>query len=248
MDGVPVAAGMRRRTRLRTEAGAAILGAAEVSEGRILNLRVGLKQGYTAPKVNVRTVIAQMDAMLKAKPEDSPFVQMAKPGADEFKKDLLALETGQIRKEIRSYRDFLSDVYLPAAREAVGVNANPHGDECYPAAVRYHATVSLTPQQVHDLGLAQMERSRRRCGRSVRAASSNPIRSSAACDSIRNIVSRPGRAHRLRRGRRRSGAAGPAKRSAAFLRRPSSSSRIRYPRRQAGSRCRRRPTANPAKH
>jgi uncharacterized protein (DUF885 family) len=120
------------------------------------NLREGLKLGYTAPKVNVLAVIGQMDALLAAKVDDSPFVKMAKDDSFQFRTRLVALETTGIRPAITRYRDFLRDTYLAAAREAVGVNANPNGAACYPAAVRFFATVDLTPQQIHDLGLAQM--------------------------------------------------------------------------------------------
>src|SRR5204863_8753971 len=63
-----------------------------------------------------------------------------------------------IRPAITRYRDFLVKTYLPAAREAIGVSANPNGAACYTAAVNYHATVKMKPQEVHDLGKAQMEK------------------------------------------------------------------------------------------
>jgi uncharacterized protein (DUF885 family) len=128
-------------------------------DDEIANLKEGLKAGYTAPRSNVRSVIAQMNAMLAAPVGDSPFVQMAKPGAPEsFRKALEDLERTKIRPAILRYRDFLENTYLPAAREAVGVSANPNGLACYAAAVNYHATVSMTPQGIHDLGVAQMEK------------------------------------------------------------------------------------------
>jgi uncharacterized protein (DUF885 family) len=127
-------------------------------DDEIANLREGLKQGYTAPKGNVRSVIGQMEAMLEAPVTESPFVQMATPEMKDFRAKLEALEKSQIRPAIARYRDFLSKEYLPAAREAIGVGANPNGAQCYGAAVRYHATVDMTPQQIHDTGLAQMEK------------------------------------------------------------------------------------------
>jgi uncharacterized protein (DUF885 family) len=122
----------------------------------IANLREGLRLGYSAPKHNVQTVIGQMDALLRAPVAESPFVQIAKADAPAFRKALEALETGRIRPAITRYRDFLRDTYLPAAREAIGVSANPNGAQCYSAAVKYHATVDLPPQQIHDIGLAEM--------------------------------------------------------------------------------------------
>jgi uncharacterized protein (DUF885 family) len=125
----------------------------------IENLREGIRLGYTAPKNNVQVVITQMDAMLTAPVADSPFVQMAKPDTPaEFRTNLESLERDTIRPAITRYRDFLKQTYLAAARDAVGVNANPNGADCYRAAVRYHATVDMTPQQIHDMGLAQMEK------------------------------------------------------------------------------------------
>jgi uncharacterized protein (DUF885 family) len=128
-------------------------------DDEIANLQEGLKQGYSAPKGNVKSVIEQVDAMLATPLKDSPFVQMAKADAPAaFRKNLEDLEKTQIRPAIAKYKAFLTATYLPAAREAIGVNANPQGQACYAAAVKYHATVDMTAQQIHDLGLAQMEK------------------------------------------------------------------------------------------
>ena len=126
-------------------------------DDEIANLKAGLKEGYSAPKGNVKSVIGQVEAMLAAPVKDSPFVQMAKD-AEKFRMNLESLERTQIRPAIERYREFLTSTYLPAAREAIGVNANPQGAACYAAAVKYHATVDMSAQQIHDLGLAQMER------------------------------------------------------------------------------------------
>ena len=127
-------------------------------DDEIANLREGMRLKYSAPKHNVQTVIGQMDELLKAKVAESPFVQMAKADAPAFRKQLEDLETSQIRPAIARYRDFLQKEYLASARDAIGVDANPEGAACYTAAVKYHATVSMTPKEIHDLGLAQMEK------------------------------------------------------------------------------------------
>src|SRR4029453_2628902 len=88
----------------------------------------------------------------------SPFVQMAKPDAPKFRTQLEVLEPTQIRPAIAKYRDFLKATYLPAAREAIGVSANPNGAACYASAVKYHATVDMKAQEIHDLGKAQIDK------------------------------------------------------------------------------------------
>jgi uncharacterized protein (DUF885 family) len=85
---------------------------------------------------------------------------MARDDAPGFRKQLEQLERVSIRPAIAKYRDFLKQTYLPAARDAIGVSVNPQGQACYAAAVKYHATVEMTPQQIHDLGLAEMKKIR----------------------------------------------------------------------------------------
>lgn len=127
-------------------------------DDEIANLKEGLRLKYSAPKHNVETVIGQMDALLKSPIAESPFVQMAKKDAPGFRRQLEELEKTQIRPAIQRYRDFLRDVYVKEAREAIGVSANPDGGACYEASVKYYATVAMTPKEVHDLGLAQMDK------------------------------------------------------------------------------------------
>ena len=125
----------------------------------VANLREGLRLGYSAPKGNVRGVIKQMDALLSAPLAESPFVAMA-DSATELRPRMEALEREHIRPAIRRYRDFLQNEYLPAARESVGVASNPNGEECYRAAIRHYATVDISPEQVHQIGLAEMAKIR----------------------------------------------------------------------------------------
>ncbi|MBV9774448.1 MAG: DUF885 domain-containing protein [Gemmatimonadetes bacterium] len=127
----------------------------------IANLREGARTGYTAPKVNVRRVVAQLDGLVSGPAAKSPFMSPAdrdSAAGPEFRRELQAVVAAEVVPAIRRYRDFLRDEYLPAARENIAVSANPGGAECYRAAVRNYATVSPTPQEVHQMGLRQMER------------------------------------------------------------------------------------------
>jgi uncharacterized protein (DUF885 family) len=123
----------------------------------IANLREGLKLGYTAPKNNVRSVIEQMDALLAGKPEETPFYSPAtRDSTPEFGQTLAQVVTAEIRPAVQRYRDFLSKEYLPAARDKVGVSANPDGTACYRAAVRLFTSLDKPGKEIHETGLAQM--------------------------------------------------------------------------------------------
>jgi uncharacterized protein (DUF885 family) len=122
------------------------------------NLREGLKQGYSAPKGNVRLAIDQMNVLiatpLKESPFDSPAVRDKDPA---FQKAFDALVADEIVPAIRRYRDFLVQEYLPAAREEIAVSANPEGAACYDASTRAHSSLSIPAKEVHAIGLQQMD-------------------------------------------------------------------------------------------
>jgi len=125
----------------------------------IANLRRGVAQGYTAPKVIVRAVVTQIDGLLATPVASSPFASPAQRDQEPaFRAEYLRLLEVELYPAIRRYRDYLAGDYLAAARETLGVSANPHGADCYRAAVRSFATVDRSPDEVYDLGLRQMER------------------------------------------------------------------------------------------
>lgn len=124
----------------------------------IANLREGVRTGYTAPRANVDAVVAQVDALLGARAEDSPFLDPAERAADPaLREALLAIVREEIRPAARRYRDFLAHEYREVARTAVGVSANPEGAACYRASVRFHTTLPLAPEEIHETGLRRME-------------------------------------------------------------------------------------------
>ncbi len=56
--------------------------------------------------------------------------------------------------------EFLVKTYLPGARESVGMSALPDGPAWYAYNVRARTTTTLTPQQIHEIGLAEVKRIR----------------------------------------------------------------------------------------
>ena len=125
----------------------------------IANLREGLREGYAAPRTNVEAVLKQVDALLAAAPEKSPFAGFAeRDSTPAFRDAVIAIVRDSINPALRRYRSFLADEYLPRARTVPSVSALPHGAECYRARLRSFTTLDLDPRQVHQLGLEQMRR------------------------------------------------------------------------------------------
>jgi len=61
---------------------------------------------------------------------------------------------------IETLRAYFENTYLPAARESIGISEISGGREYYRALVRYHTSLDLTPEEVHQTGLDEVARIR----------------------------------------------------------------------------------------
>ena len=127
------------------------------------NLREGITQGYTAPRAVVRRVISQFDGLLELPVEESPYYSMAGRANDAaFEAELRRLVETEIYPALRAYRVYLEEEYLPVAREALAVTANPDGEACYEASLRAYTTLDRSGKQVFDLGYKTVKANRER--------------------------------------------------------------------------------------
>ncbi|HEX5871069.1 MAG TPA: DUF885 domain-containing protein [Longimicrobium sp.] len=123
------------------------------------NLREGLRLGYTAPRVNVQRVIQQMEELVAMPPAQSPFASpMQRDSTPAFRQEFEQVMANEIYPAMRRYRDFLVNEYLPASRESTGIVGNPGGADCYRAAVRSFTTLDVPAQQIHEIGLREMDK------------------------------------------------------------------------------------------
>jgi uncharacterized protein (DUF885 family) len=123
----------------------------------IQNLQEGLRLGYSAPRRIAQLVVTQLDEILAAPVEQSPFFPAAasngSPGLGDTWRAMVA-ET--IHPAIKRYRDYLATTYAEKARGALGVSANPDGRACYDASFRSYTTLMRTAQETSDRGAARV--------------------------------------------------------------------------------------------
>ncbi len=131
--------------------------------------RDGIARGAVLPRVTVRNMIAQIDALLATPLDRSPFTS---PAA-QLPRHLGRAEQVRLRREFRiaaqaqvypAYRElrrFLAGEYLAAARDTVGLAEMPGGLRLYRALIARHTTLELEPGAVHQLGLAEVARIQR---------------------------------------------------------------------------------------
>ncbi len=131
-------------------------------------LQRGLEVGATPPKVTLREVPQQILNQIPETAADSPmlapFQQM--PGsvpADQqalLKQRAEAIYSSEIRPAFQRLHEFFAELYLPRARESIAMSALPDGEAWYAYNVKARTTTDLTPQQIHDIGLAEVRRIR----------------------------------------------------------------------------------------
>lgn len=120
----------------------------------IENLRLGLEEGYSAPRVTAEGVPAGVRALLA---DDSPLLSPALRVADpEYTTRVRAVFDNETAPAIERFAKFMEDEYLFKAREDIALSFNPNGAECYPTLVRFYATVQPSAEEIHQLGLEQI--------------------------------------------------------------------------------------------
>jgi uncharacterized protein (DUF885 family) len=132
----------------------------------IANMREGMRTGIVQPRVLMERVLPQLSAHVVDDVTTSlfwgPITNMPASFSAADRERLTAAYTAAIRDRIvpsfRELHDFVRDEYMPATRTTVGLSALPDGRAWYEHQVRTVTTTDLTPEQIHDIGLAEVAR------------------------------------------------------------------------------------------
>ena len=71
-----------------------------------------------------------------------------------------ALIDGDLRAAYARHQSWFETDYLPNCSEAVGISAQPQGDEYYAYRARLMTTTDMTPDEIHNIGLSEVARIR----------------------------------------------------------------------------------------
>jgi uncharacterized protein (DUF885 family) len=141
-------------------------------------LREGVARGVTVPRVTLRDVPQQILNQIPDDPAAAPalrsFEKMPEGiGVEERKR--LAEEAArayqqQVVPAFRRLHAYVTDEYVPRSRETIAMSALPDGDAWYAFSVRQTTTTTLTPREIHALGLQEVARIRAEMARVMHAA------------------------------------------------------------------------------
>jgi uncharacterized protein (DUF885 family) len=135
----------------------------------IANMREGARRGYTSP----RSVVERTLPLLQSLGEDGAdnvfyWPQRTMPRTlDASERARLAQSLGAAVKDkllpaYRQLHDFLQGEYLARARPSMALSALPLGTSWYAFRVKRATGTQLTPNEIHAVGLAEVERLRTR--------------------------------------------------------------------------------------
>ena len=125
--------------------------------------RQGLARGWAPAELAVSGTVAQIDAALARPLATDPFVTALRPpdgiDVDAWRTRVTNAVETRLRPGLATYRDVLRDEVLPHARpdDRCGLMYLEGGDDAYARTLRYFTTTGLSAQEIHDIGLAQVE-------------------------------------------------------------------------------------------
>ena len=139
-------------------------------------LREAIARGITIPRVTLTGIEVTMQTHIVDDPAKSvfwaPFESFPTTVPQAQRERLRAAGREAIRDSVvPSYKkllDFMTREYIPKARTTLGASELPRGRDYYTFLVRRYTTLDLTPDEVHQTGLREVERIRKEMDEVIR--------------------------------------------------------------------------------
>ena len=134
----------------------------------LLLLDAGLDQQRVQAQIIIQRIPNQLDILITENPEDSPFYEVFETLPSELSDEQTAaiqsrardIIGNQVTPAYKRFKAFVEEQYLPASRAEPGIGSLPGGKQIYEMLARHFTTTDLTPQEIHDIGLAEVSRIR----------------------------------------------------------------------------------------
>lgn len=129
-------------------------------------MRLGMEEGITLPRVVMADHAGTIRPHIVDDIEEGvfwkPFENLPATLPAEDRERILRDGAEAIRESVipgfRELLGFMTEEYIPNARETVGLSDLPGGREFYEHRTRYFTTLDITPEEVHEIGLSETER------------------------------------------------------------------------------------------
>jgi uncharacterized protein (DUF885 family) len=132
-------------------------------------LKKGLAEGYTHPQAAMKGFEDSIGAFIVQQPSESVFYAPFLAAKPVFVTNEQWQQLQQQAREIidmtvvpayQTYFNFMVMDYLPHNRTSIGASELPNGRDFYQNRIKHYTTLSLSPEEIHEMGLAEVKRIR----------------------------------------------------------------------------------------
>ena len=128
----------------------------------------GMREGLIAPKVITKNIINLLAPWIVDEPENHPFYRplhhfpesITQEQRFEIQKNAHSVITDHILPAYKRLDSFLTTKYLDKSPVNVGISEIKNGAKYYEDRIRHFTTQNITPDEVYDIGLAEVSRIR----------------------------------------------------------------------------------------
>jgi uncharacterized protein (DUF885 family) len=133
---------------------------------QIVEMRAGLKRGFTPPQVTLQGRDASLTSITDVKPTDTPLYtpfkdMLASVPADDqakLKAEAKAVIRDDVQPAYAKVLAFMRNEYVPGARKTLAAYDLPDGKAYYRAQILEYTTLDMDPAAIHQLGLDEVAR------------------------------------------------------------------------------------------
>jgi len=134
----------------------------------LMLLAKGLESGITPARITLRDVPQQVKNQMAEDPAKNPLLK----SFNEFPREIGESDRARLKQEAAAalregvipafgkLHQFLVEKYLPGSRESIAAGDLPDGKAWYEYLVRINTTTTVSPGQIHELGLSEVKRIR----------------------------------------------------------------------------------------
>ncbi|MFT5909083.1 MAG: hypothetical protein ACI9XO_000596 [Paraglaciecola sp.] len=129
-------------------------------DDNIAMLKMGIEKGETLPKAVLKGYESYLTPHIVDTIENSyfyePFTRIPESIAADKKADFIKRGKAAIEKSIvqgyQTFHDFIVEEYRPNAADAIGISAQPGGENFYQQQVEFYATLPMTADDIFEKG------------------------------------------------------------------------------------------------
>jgi uncharacterized protein (DUF885 family) len=131
----------------------------------VIQMRKGMAEGLMPPRILLEKVVKQADDLANKTRDTSPFAQPFSKFPDSIsaadqkrlrEQGLAAIQESVLPAYVK-FTKFVREEYAPKGRTEPGVWSLPDGPERYAFRVKESTTTDLSPEEIHQIGLAQVK-------------------------------------------------------------------------------------------